>query len=139
VIARLKHEEGVAAVEAALVMPIVLFLVLGIIDVGRLVSTRIAVQDAAQEGAMFAAFSPTNYVTVRERVKTTASEVGLASNDVVVACPLGRTGNRIDVTVGYDFDLLTPLVEQWFGDKVRLTKTVKGEIYAEEPLCDAGP
>lgn len=138
-IARLKREEGVAAVEMALVMPILLLLVLGIIDVGRLVSARVAVQEAAQEGALFAAFAPGSYSTLRDRVQTTADDLGIAANDVQVSCPEGNDGDRIDVTVGYDFDLLTPLVEQLFGDTVHLTKTVKGEIYVEEPLCDPGP
>jgi uncharacterized membrane protein len=139
VIARLNREEGVAAVEMALVMPILLLLVLGIIDVGRLVSTQVAVQDAAQEGALYAAFAPSSYSVVRDRVKTAADEFGLAANDIQVTCPEGSDGDRIDVTVGYDFDLLTPLVEQLFGDTIRLTKTVKSEIYAEEPVCDPGP
>jgi Flp pilus assembly protein TadG len=139
VIARLNREDGVAAVEMALVMPVLLLLVLGIIDVGRLVSTQVAVQDAAQEGALFAAFAPSSYSTVRDRVKTTADDLGVATNDVQVTCPEGNDGDRIDVTVGYDFDLLTPLIEQMFGDTVRLTKTVKSEIYLEEPHCDPGP
>ena len=44
--------------EVALTLPILLMLVMGIVDFGRAFATRIAIQDASQEGALVAGFAP---------------------------------------------------------------------------------
>lgn len=46
-----RRDQGAAAVEFALVLPLLLLLVLGIVDCARLYNTRIALSAAAAEGA----------------------------------------------------------------------------------------
>ena len=51
-------EKGAAAVEMAIVSMFLLVLLLGIVDIGRAITTNISLRDAVQEGAMYGAFTP---------------------------------------------------------------------------------
>jgi Flp pilus assembly protein TadG len=52
---RRQSRRGVAAVEAAIILPIVVLLMMGLWEVGRLVDISMTVQDAARRGARMAA------------------------------------------------------------------------------------
>ena len=52
-----RSERGAAAVEMALFLPILLFLVFGIIDFGRMLNAQITLTEAAREGARAAALN----------------------------------------------------------------------------------
>ena len=51
----LRDEQGAAAVEMALVLPLLLLLLFGIIDFGRVLNAQITLTEAAREGARAAA------------------------------------------------------------------------------------
>jgi len=56
---RRRHpERGAAAVEMALVLPVLLFLLMGMIDFGRAYSAQIQLSAAAREGVRLAALNP---------------------------------------------------------------------------------
>ncbi|MHB8440130.1 MAG: TadE family protein [Acidimicrobiales bacterium] len=61
-LARRKRSRGQALVELALMAPVMMALLLGTVDLGRLFYTYIGVNNAAREGAAFGAASP-NCVT----------------------------------------------------------------------------
>ena len=56
-------ERGAAAVEMALVLPVLLFLLMGIIDFGRAYSAQIQLSQAAREGVRLAALNTTGVTT----------------------------------------------------------------------------
>lgn len=57
---RSQHTAGQSLVEFALVLPVLLLLVLGALDLGRLFSTKITLTNAAREGANYLARHPTD-------------------------------------------------------------------------------
>lgn len=100
----LRRESGASAVEFALILPIVVALLIGIIDVGRMAWTKMEVQAAARAGANYAlvnaaqVYAPANIkaavtsatgltVTPGEPVKETGCLD--ASGTTVVACGIG--------------------------------------------------
>lgn len=115
--------------ELALVTPILLLLLLGAIDLGRLFYARITVANAAREGAMVAATNPTSFSSgaacgPSNRVMCAATRepngsfVTVAPADVALACDPSCTkanGNRVTVTVTGHFRLLTPLMWAFTG------------------------
>ena len=48
---RLNNEKGIAAIEFGLILPVLLFLVMGIIDFGMLMTSRASMVSASREGA----------------------------------------------------------------------------------------
>jgi Flp pilus assembly protein TadG len=95
---------GAAAIEMAIVLPLLLLILFAIIDFGRLLNKQISLTEAARDGARVASFGgdPTN------RVKT------IAGNDVSVAtvsCPSPPTPDSdAQVTVTNNFQFVTPLI-----------------------------
>jgi Flp pilus assembly protein TadG len=107
---------GAASVETAVILSLFLLpLLMGLVDVSRLIFTRIAVQEAAQEGAMFAAFNETaDTAAVKSQAIASISSPTLANGDIDVSCadsvrdsgPFGE----VTVTVTYKVDLIFPLL-----------------------------
>jgi len=51
--------EGVALVEFALVVPVLILLLVGILDTGRAINAYVTISNASREGAHYAALNPT--------------------------------------------------------------------------------
>jgi Flp pilus assembly protein TadG len=105
------RDDGAAAVEFALVLPLVLVLVFGIIDMGRLLFTANSLTSAVREGARFAAVqtdpsSEDVYARISAQMNAAVSpavpagKVNLARDDVA------RT---VTVSINeYEFAPITP-------------------------------
>jgi Flp pilus assembly protein TadG len=124
-----KGEKGQSLVEFSLMVVILTSLLLGILDIGRAYFTFMALQDAAGEGASYAAQYPT-YITssnsadpnnVTYRVKNAAPVGTLVdwSSATVSVANSGSTaqGEPITVTVTTSYQLLTPFVGTIVGSQ----------------------
>jgi Flp pilus assembly protein TadG len=114
-------ERGTAAVEFALVLPLVLVMSLAIVQVGLLVKDLVLVEESARAGAREAAVSADDE-EVRQAV--VAAAVGLDDEqlDVTVARE-GGAGSAVTVTVVYHSSVEVPLVTWLFPDSVDLKGT----------------
>lgn len=100
-------DSGVAAVELALVLPILLVLVFGIIDFGRMLNAQITLTQAAREGARWAALGQSG---VPARVTAAAPGLNPAPTTTVTACPANPSvGQNATVTASYTFSFVTPV------------------------------
>lgn len=92
-------ERGAAAVEFALILPILLVLVGGVIDFGRLYLTQIQLSNAARDGVRLAAMG-TAYTSpqIQSRVVTAAQPLVVATSGVTVTVCAGA-GSSAAVTV----------------------------------------
>ena len=74
------RERGAAAVEFALILPILLILVGGVIDFGRLYYTQIQLANAARDGVRLAALG-TTYTTsqIQDRTATAAQPLAVVA------------------------------------------------------------
>jgi Flp pilus assembly protein TadG len=120
------RDAGAAAVETAFMAMLLIFLVMGLVDVGRVLYTHIGVQDAAQEAAMLASFDP-DASDIPDRVAAASTFPDLDTDDIDVgAC----SGDTITATVTHTVDLITPLIGQFFdGGSVTLTRHFTGEVF----------
>jgi Flp pilus assembly protein TadG len=85
--ARRRHkghfERGAAAVEMALVMPLLILMVMGIIDFGRIFNGEIQLSQAAREGARIAALGasgPYSSTNVSDRAKAALTNPAFQGN-----------------------------------------------------------
>ena len=130
-------ERGAAAVEFALVVPILLLLVFGIVDFGWMLNRDTMVNNASRDGVRAASLGATS-AEVRSIV---ATNLGVPLNQVTttVTCtkPDGSacttydaqavSGGTAVVKVTFVHSLVTP-VTQIFGNDVTLEKTSKMRI-----------
>jgi Flp pilus assembly protein TadG len=124
---RVLDERGQALVEFALILPIILLLVMGMLEFARAWNTRQAVTDAAREGARLAVVQdPTiNQDTVKARIATALARLGIPGTAVTIAfdeaaAPGGNWRNsgqmqRVYVGVNYRFGFFGPLLQLTTG------------------------
>src|SRR4051794_19674613 len=146
---------GPALVEFALVLPILLLMIFGIVDAGRLIFTYNTISNAARDGARVAIVnqSPSGTDTC-DTLSATAwptgcaitsgVTLGLAPGDVTVAyrdptdtaaCPSMSIGCIAVVTVNGHFQAITPVIGQIIGP-TNLSSTTKMPI---ERVCTNTP
>jgi len=136
---RRRHKSrGQGLVEFALILPVFLVLMSTALDLGRLAYARIAVENAAREGAFQASVTPTSYqagqpcppidpildeppnnlVICRTLLEAAGSVITIAPSDVSLTCSPSCTkgmGNTVTVAVNGQFKLLTPFMAAFFG------------------------
>jgi Flp pilus assembly protein TadG len=113
---RFRHREGATAVEFAIVLPILLMLLLGIISVGLLYNQQLTLTQAAREGARFAATLPVDgsYESrVISRVEEVSGGMLDSSNpDDTISVTQPDSDGRLVVRVERDGTLET-FVQSW--------------------------
>ncbi len=112
----LGQNRGAAAVEMALVLPLLLMLIFGIFAFGQAYNNYLAITHAAREGARMAAVGDYDEATVIERAYPAIPD------SISVTYPNGNVvGESVEVTIVDQFDLEIP----FFGEAtIPLTSTV---------------
>lgn len=105
---RVKEKKGQALVEFALVLPILLILVFGIIEFGRVFNAYIVVSNASREGARQAAVGNTSAKTKAEEVA--ASLTPKVTVNISPAIGSTKYGEKVTVTVTYKMPIVTPII-----------------------------
>jgi Flp pilus assembly protein TadG len=120
-----RNSVGQSLTEFALILPVFMVLFAAALDLGRLYTSQVTINNAAREGAMAAALDPTSYIanqpcnaTVNKVMcgalrEVQGSPVTLTPADVTMTCApsCSRTlGNTVTAQVTGHFQLLTPLL-----------------------------
>jgi uncharacterized protein (UPF0333 family) len=122
-----------ALVEFALVLPLLLLLILGAMDFGRMFYTKMILTNAAREGANYLAYFPEDanngYVDTFAAIydEANSSNVEVVDTDVTYSGCCTR-GLPVEVTITKIVDLIFDNILQSFGllgGPVQLTSTVK--------------
>lgn len=119
-------QRGQSLVEFALLLPILVILLLGLLDLGRLFYAYVGVTGAAAEGADHGArwarhldYDALVSEIVDRTVESTEGLVQIEEDQVAVAPEaIDESTDAITVTVTYPFELITPLVRAIAPDGV---------------------
>jgi Flp pilus assembly protein TadG len=114
-------DRGSAAVEFALVMPLVFVVTLGLVQIGLLVRDRALVEAAARAGARAAALQPDD-AAARDAAVSAAPGIDASALEVSVTRGSGR-GAPVTVDVTYDDPIRVPFVGWLVGTSVRIDAT----------------
>jgi uncharacterized membrane protein len=103
------RDRGATAVEFALLLPLLLLVLFGMVDFGRMLNDQITLTQAAREGARLAALGY-SAATVTSRAEAAATELSPVTVTVVTSCPAGA-GPGVDAVVkaSYAFSFVTPV------------------------------
>jgi len=111
----IKSEKGASAVEFAIILPILIILVFGIVEFGIAYNNYIALTHAAREGARLAAVNMDEILGIEEfenRIKESAPSVSIES--ITLSGQDGNIGDSVAVTVtGEVLNIEIPLVGSW--------------------------
>lgn len=101
---RLRNDDGNAAVEFALLVPVLILLVAGLIDFGRAYFTKMQLENAARAGAQYGLLHGSDDLATIQDVVRQASEVPTAdltvSTSTFCACPDGTAQNCVSGDCG---------------------------------------
>lgn len=122
---RAHGERGQATVEAALVLPLVTFFLLGVVQIGVVVRAQVLVTHVAREAVRAAAVDADPEAA--RRAATSSSSLDADRMKVLVQGREGP-GSRVRVTVTYSVPTDVPLVGNLLGDvSLQATATMRVE------------
>jgi len=134
---RISREEGVAAVEFALILPVLALMLFGILEFGRVWSQYQVFQGAAREGARCAAVQETDFSTCEiQPAIDQAAEPYQTDGDATVGllgggnrpdgCGPGDQGKDVQVSWDQPLNINIP-----FWNNVTVTPTIKAVFRCE--------
>lgn len=134
-------ERGQSLVELAISLTVILLLLAGAVDFSIAYFSFAAMQDAAQEGALYGSINPTDTNGIETRVRNASSNpVDLSDTSLVtvnvttdpVANPC--EGGEVTVEVIYDYPISMPFIGTIIGSQtITLTARVSDTIL--QPVC----
>ncbi|GEN44406.1 TadE/TadG family type IV pilus assembly protein [Alkalibacillus haloalkaliphilus] len=117
-----RNEKGQSMVEFALIIPLLLFMLVGVFDIGRMLYTYTGLHFTAQETVRLGGFGYED-----EAIMEFAKEnfqTGSSDQLVVEISPsedLRSPGEYVTVTLNYPIEPFTPFASQIFSDAVTLS------------------
>lgn len=117
--------KGQSLVETAIVLPIILLLIMGIIDFGLLFNNYIILSNASREGARKAALGGTDAEIV-QTIQNMSPSLQLARMSITITPGFASRnhGAEVKVAVTYQNPLLTPLIDRFFPGGVASLRCV---------------
>jgi Flp pilus assembly protein TadG len=122
----------VSALEVALLLPFLLLITMGIVDLGRIMYFQLGVQEAAQEGIVYASIEPDDPTGIVARTMEAMSVPELAPGSTVVTCPSPTT---VMVAVTHQIDLLTPVISQMVGGTFTASSEATTQVFSLTETC----
>lgn len=110
-------EAGQAAVELALVLPLMVLILLIIVDFGRVFTTYVAVANAAREGARYCALHPGDTAGTQSRVRG-ESDGRVILDTAGTVCATESDGDSVTVTARATFTPITPFISNLTGQTI---------------------
>jgi Flp pilus assembly protein TadG len=113
---RVLKRRGVALVEFSLALPLLLVLLVGIWEVGRMIQVQQSVQNAAREGGRQASTGKRTPSEVTQAVKNYITQAGYTSTNVSVTITNLTNSSRSDPTAAIQLDRFQVVVTMPFDD-----------------------
>lgn len=137
-----RGERGQSLVELALSLTFIMLLLAGAVDFSMAYFSFTAMQDAAQEGALYGAINPNDIPGIELRVRSASSNPVDLSDDSLVDIDVTKPGpacegNAIKVTVSYEYPISMPFIGAIVGSqRIMLRASVTDTIL--QPVCPSG-
>lgn len=103
-----RGEGGQAVLEFAMILPLILLLIFGLVDFGRAYYTWLVVTNAAREGARVGA-TQQPLTAINTRIYDTAAGLDADELTISVTNVQGARGEAIEVDLEYNFVFVTPI------------------------------
>ena len=122
-VCRRNPESGVALIESAFVLPLLLVLTMGMLDFGRAFHTKSVLDQAAREGARIAVVTDPDTDLVTAKVNEVLASSGVTAGSVTITGP--AADKMVTVTVTTTFTFITPgvfaLVNGDYGNTIPMS------------------
>ncbi|MEH7245303.1 TadE family protein [Neobacillus niacini] len=115
----MKSEKGQSIVETALMVPVLLLFLFGIVDFGRLIYITLTLDHIGREAARSASVHSSNAA-----IETKVNNYVAGVKAINITPPEGtrKTGDEVKIELKYDFNFITPLADT-IASPMELTNT----------------
>lgn len=127
---RFRREDGQAMVEFALILPILLLILCGIIDFGWLFYNQLSLNNACREGARYAVVNTAedgSTQAIINHIEMTTTTV-FANNgidvEVIYSSPAEPTAGDVTVNLEAEISFFTPVLSSVMGKEKTITSSV---------------
>jgi len=120
-----KREQGQALVEMALILPLFLLLLFGVIEMGRVGYAYIAVSNAVREGGRVATIGGTD-LEIKNSIEDSITSLDSMSLTITIN-PLEadrQSGQEVNVNVTYPVQLVIPLISNVMPNPVVVSASI---------------
>jgi len=139
-----RHEKGQSLVELAFTVVLLMIMIAGIVDIGRIFFHYITMRDSAMEGIAYGSIEPSHCAQIVERIRSSLNDPYTMTITILMngeSCSTASvtsdacTGNDIEITVtDEEFPITMPFLGTILGEQsVSLETTVHGTIL--RPAC----
>lgn len=127
------HQRGQNLIEVGILIPLLIFLLVGVFDIARSLNNFIIITNASREGARYASRFPADTNGAKQAAIDEAANSGvtIAAPDVTVTCSPCTSGNKIQVHVAYQ---MTTFVGSFMGiSTLPMTRRTEMVIFGLPP------
>jgi Flp pilus assembly protein TadG len=117
----LRNEKGQSLVEFAILLPLLLLLLMGILEFGLMLNSYLSINNSAREGARLGIVDGSN-LEISELITNLSTNLN-AENLVVNIIPLEgsrKSGDTLTVEVVYNYQVIIPIISNILNDVVVL-------------------
>ena len=117
----LKNEKGQSLVEFAILLPLVLLLLMGILEFGIMLNSYLTINNSAREGARLGIVDGSN-LEISELITNLSTNLN-TENLIVNIIPLEgsrKSGDTLTVEVIYNYQVIIPIISNILNDVVVL-------------------
>ncbi len=135
-----RGERGQSLVELAMSLTVIMLLLAGAVDFSIAYFSFAALQDAAQEGAMYGSINPGDDAGIKSRVRGASTNPVDLSDDSSVIIDVnvsgdGCEGDEVTVNVSYDYPISMPFIGAIIGtQEIKLNASVTDTILQSEDI-----
>lgn len=117
----LKNKKGQSIVELAIVLPILLIILMGIFEFGRVMNAYMVITNASREGARLASVGE-SYSTVIEKIEDATYPLDVNKLQINISpSEYSRSrGDSVVVNITYDIDIIIPIIQNIVPDPMHL-------------------
>lgn len=115
----MKSERGQSLVEFALIIPILLMLLFGIVDFGRIFHAYLTIDHAGREGARAVAIGKGDTIATNIILDATSTISGFDASNIIIGQEeveedAGLKARYTVITLNYNVDFITPFLNSLF-------------------------
>lgn len=110
----LNHEKGAVIVETAIILPLFIIILIGVLEFGIVFHNYLILQNASREGARYGSVGHTA-PEIEQRVRDFAFHLDTPNLSVTVVNAEGPRGSTLEVRANYPLPLITPLMQTLTG------------------------
>lgn len=120
----MKKEDGQSLVEAALVLPLLILLLTGILDFGWIFAHQIVINNVSRDAVRYAVVNQDDENLQYLVASKIQGNEGMGGGEDVMVTVIKKESGDIEVTVSKDLRVLTPLAGIFVSDQRVLIKSV---------------